>query len=68
MDWNLYFDARPDAKPDQLRVGPCTWEKWQERGHDRHSLVADPLFVAPAAERFPPPAQLPRFQPRFPPH
>jgi len=47
MDGNLYFDARPDANPEQLRLGPCTWQKWQERGHDRHSLVADPLFVAP---------------------
>ena len=46
FDWNIYFDARPDAKADQLRLGPCTWEKWQERGHDRHSLVTDPLFVA----------------------
>jgi hypothetical protein len=47
MDGNLYFDARPDAKPEQLRLGPCAWREWQERGHDRHSLVADPLFVAP---------------------
>jgi hypothetical protein len=52
MDWNLYFDARPDAKPDQVRVGPCTWEKWQERGHDQHSLVADPLFLAPRENDF----------------
>jgi hypothetical protein len=47
MDENLYFDARPDAQPEQLRLGPCAWQKWRERGHDRHSLVADPLFVAP---------------------
>ncbi len=52
MDWNFYFDARPDAKPDQVRVGPCTWEKWQERGHDQHSLVADPLFLAPRENDF----------------
>ena len=52
MDWNVYFDARPDAKPDQLGLGPCTWEKWLERGHDRHSLVADPLFVAPQRNDF----------------
>ncbi len=52
MDWNLYFDARPDAKPDQLHLGPCTWQQWQERGHDQHSLVADPLFVAPAKNDF----------------
>ena len=59
MDWNLYFDARPDAKPEQLRLGPCTWQKWQERGHDRHSLVADPLFVAPRENDF-------RLQPNSP--
>jgi hypothetical protein len=47
MDWNLYFDARPHAKPDQLRLGPCSWQKWQQRGHDQHSLVANPLFAAP---------------------
>ncbi len=52
FDWNLYFDSRPDAKPDQLRLGPCSWEKWHERGHDRHSLVADPLFAAPASNDF----------------
>ena len=59
MDGNLYFDARPDAKSDQLRIGPCTWEKWQERGHDQHSLVADPLFVAPRENDF-------RLQPNSP--
>ena len=52
MDGNLYFDARPDANPDQLRLGPCTWQEWQQRGHDQHSLVADPLFVAPRENDF----------------
>ncbi|HOX55355.1 MAG TPA: right-handed parallel beta-helix repeat-containing protein [Candidatus Paceibacterota bacterium] len=52
MDSNLYFDARPDAKPDQLRLGPCTWQKWRERGHDQHSLLADPLFVVPGKHDF----------------
>jgi len=59
MDWNVYFDARRDAKPDQLRLGPCTWQKWLERGHDRRSLVADPLFVAPRENDF-------RLQPNSP--
>jgi len=59
MDWNVYFDARPDAKPDQLRLGPCTWQQWLERGHDRHSIVADPLFVAPQQNDF-------RLQPNSP--
>jgi hypothetical protein len=59
MDRNVYFDARPDAKPDEFRLGPCTWEKWQERGHDQHSLIADPLFVAPQENDF-------RLQPNSP--
>ena len=62
FDWNLYFDARPDAKPDQLRLGPCTWQKWQERGHDRHSLVADPRFVAPQENDFRLQANSPAFK------
>jgi hypothetical protein len=52
MDWNLYFDARPEAKPETLRLGPASLEKWRERGHDQHSLVADPLFVAPERNDF----------------
>jgi hypothetical protein len=62
FDWNVYFDARPDAKPDQLRVGPCTWQQWLERGHDRHSLVADPLFVAPKQNDFRLQAKSPAFK------
>jgi hypothetical protein len=52
MDWNLYFDARPDAKPETFRLGPATFAKWRERGHDRNSLVADPLFIAPEQNDF----------------
>jgi hypothetical protein len=52
MDWNLYFDARPDAKPDQLRLGPCSWQQWQGRGHDIRSIIADPLFAAPRESDF----------------
>ena len=59
FDWNLYFDTRADAKPDQLRLGPCSWAKWQQRGHDLHSVVANPLFVAPAGNDFHIPANSP---------
>lgn len=45
MDWNTYFDARPGAKP--LKFLDASFEQWRGRGHDGHSINADPLFVAP---------------------
>jgi hypothetical protein len=67
MDGNLYFDARPDANPEQLRLGPCTWQEWQQRGHDQHSLVADPLFIAPGENDFRLQATSPAFKLGFQP-
>jgi hypothetical protein len=52
IDWNLYFDARPDAKADTLRVGPCSLQEWRERGHDHNSIIADPLFRGPEKNDF----------------
>jgi hypothetical protein len=46
-DYNLYFDARPGAAPDALRFKGATLAEWRQRGHDAHSLIADPQFVAP---------------------
>lgn len=47
MDGNLYWDARPGATPDALRFAGATLAQWRARGHDVHSVIADPLFVAP---------------------
>ena len=47
MNWNIYFDSRPEAKADSLRFGKATLEEWRTRGHDRDSIIADPLFAAP---------------------
>ena len=44
LDWNLYFDRRLDR---EMRFEAATPEQWRERGHDRHSLFADPQFLAP---------------------
>jgi hypothetical protein len=52
IDWNLYFDARPSAQPDSLRMGPCSLEQWRQHNHDRNSIVADPLFAAPEKNDF----------------
>ena len=43
MDRNLYWDtSHPEG--DILFAG-ATFAEWQARGHDRNSLIADPLFV-----------------------
>jgi hypothetical protein len=52
MNWNVYFDSRPGAKADSLRFGKATLEEWRARGHDRDSIVADPLFAAPQRKDF----------------
>lgn len=43
IDRNLYWDA--SGKPAAFPAG--TLKEWQARGHDAHSLVADPLFADP---------------------
>lgn len=43
MDRNLYWDtSHPDGN---LTFAGATLTEWQARGHDRHSLIADPRFV-----------------------
>lgn len=44
---NVYFDARPGASADSLKLGSVALAEWRRRGHDTNSLFADPLFVAP---------------------
>lgn len=43
MDRNLYWDTSHPA--GNLKFGDATLAQWQARGHDRNSLIADPLFV-----------------------
>jgi hypothetical protein len=52
IDSNIYWDMRPDAKPEQMKFTSNTVEQWRQRGHDQHSLIADPLFVAPKEDNF----------------
>jgi hypothetical protein len=44
-DWNLYFN--PAQKLDEVKFNGATWAEWHQRGKDKHSLYADPLFIAP---------------------
>ncbi len=43
IDHNCYWDT--SGKP--LKLAGRTWQQWQAEGHDKHSRVADPRFVAP---------------------
>jgi parallel beta-helix repeat protein len=43
FDSNVYFHA--SAQP--ARFGKMTFEEWQQRGQDTHSLLADPKFRDP---------------------
>jgi hypothetical protein len=52
MGKNVYFDARPGATPESMRFAGATLEQWRARGHDLHSVIADPLFVAPQRDDF----------------
>ena len=47
MDYNLYFDARPDASADTMKFAGASLADWRERGHDVRSIIADPLLVDP---------------------
>jgi hypothetical protein len=47
-DYNLFW--RADGKPLEFYDG--TFEQWQAKGMDRHSLVADPQFVDPGHGNF----------------
>jgi hypothetical protein len=57
MDWNVYFDARPDAK--RMTFANSGLEKWRQQSNDRNTLLANPLFVAPKENDF-------RLQPNSP--
>jgi len=43
MDHNLYFNAA--GKP--IGFAGMTLKQWQAKGHDVHSILADPMFVDP---------------------
>jgi hypothetical protein len=52
MDRNVYFDLSKKASPETLTFAGGSLEAWQARGHDQHSVIADPLFAAPDKDDF----------------
>ena len=55
MDYNLYWDA--SRRPVMFAQGSL--DDWQKRGHDLHSLIADPQLANPAQSDFTLPANSP---------
>jgi len=48
LDYNIYW--RTDGKP--IDFAKNTFEQWQKKGQDVHSLIADPMFVDPDSGDF----------------
>lgn len=52
-DYNLYWLRGTDLRGINRRITPLgTFEEWLKAGFDAHSLVADPLFVAPERDDY----------------
>ena len=52
IDYNVYWDTRHAENPGAIKFAGSTLEAWRARGHDLHSVVADPKFVDPAGKNF----------------
>ena len=48
FDKNLYWNV---SKGDIL-FGKLSWQDWKKKSMDQHSLIADPLFIAPEKNDF----------------
>jgi len=54
-DYNVFFCAESDIAEAPIIKGlekVSTFEEWQEAGFDKHSIVADPLFVDAASDNY----------------
>ncbi len=47
MDYNIYCDTRLKPGSVDMPFAGATWDQWRTRGHDLHSRIGDPLFIAP---------------------
>lgn len=58
MDYNLYFDVSGNP----IKFCSFTFDDWNKKGLDTHSLIADPLFVDPQKGDFSLKPESPMFQ------
>jgi len=47
MDNNVYWNTGASGRGAEMTLAGATLQEWRKRGHDLHSVIADPLFVAP---------------------
>jgi parallel beta-helix repeat protein len=52
LDGNLYWDTRLAADPSAMKFAGASLEQWRARGHDEHSVLADPKFEDAAKADF----------------
>ena len=51
-DYNLFFQSQGHEFTIAGVSGTPTYKEWQDRGYDKHSIVADPLFTDPANDDY----------------
>ena len=51
-DYNVIFHASGKALVNKGLPEVSSFEEWQKRGFDTHSIVADPLFVDAAKDDY----------------
>ncbi|MBX2922816.1 MAG: right-handed parallel beta-helix repeat-containing protein [Chitinophagaceae bacterium] len=50
MDYNLFYN--PGLPADSIVFYRHSWQDWQKKGNDNHSVYADPLFTDPVHNNF----------------
>jgi parallel beta-helix repeat protein len=50
IDYNIYYN--PLLSADSITFNQITWQQWQQKGKDLHSLYTDPLFLDPQHYNF----------------
>jgi len=50
IDYNVYFN--PLLPVDSITCNQLSWQQWQQKGNDIHSLYSDPLFIDPQHYNF----------------
>ncbi|MCS7252852.1 MAG: right-handed parallel beta-helix repeat-containing protein [Armatimonadota bacterium] len=54
IDFNFAFERNLYWREDggEIRFGNLTWKQWQDKGMDKDSIIADPMFVDAAKYNF----------------